>query len=345
MYESQYEKMENVEMCQQTLLLAETDIITAFQNNESIALDLVEQAFIKRNQNDVLLPDKISQIFDKETQNRINCMPATLVSDKVCGVKWVAVFPNNPAQNLRNVTGTIILSELEHGFTLSVMDGTYITGLRTAAVGAVAAKYLAKEKADTIGFIGAGKEARRHLDMIKIARPSIKTCYVSSRHSSTVDAFIAEEQNKHPDMTFIHCCDDFKAATELADIIVTATSSQAALLKAEWIKKGALYIHVGGWEDEYAVAQKANKIVCDEWNSVKHRTQTISLMYKEGLLSDSDIHANLGSIVSGEFRGRENDSEFIYFCSVGLAYIDVMFAKYAYDTCKKLGLGIEFSLQ
>lgn len=327
-----------------TLLLSEKDVQTVFKDDLNIAMELVEKSFIKRMNNDVLLPDKISQVFDEKTQKRINCMPATLLSDGICGVKWVSVFPQNPLSHIRNVTGTIILSELKHGLTLSVLDGTYITSIRTAAVGGTAAKYLAVENASAIGFIGAGREARRHLDALKAARPSLKECRVSSRRSVTVSAFIEEEQAKYPDMKFIACGNDFQKAVSGADIIVTATSTQADLLKADWVKNGALYIHVGGWEDEFAVAQKANKIVCDEWESIKHRTQTLSRMYKAGLLKDEDIYADLGEIISHKVPGRENSQEFIYFCSVGLAFIDVMFAKYAYDRCLENGLGTKFNL-
>lgn len=77
----------------------------------------------------------ISHVFDEPTQNRINCMPGALLSDGLYGVKWVAVFPNNPKDGYRNVTGTTILSELTHGHTLSVMDSGYLTDIRTAAVG------------------------------------------------------------------------------------------------------------------------------------------------------------------------------------------------------------------
>ena len=64
------------------------------------------------------------------------------------------------------------------------------------------------------------------------------------------------------------------------------------------------YIHVGGWEDEYGVALKADKIVCDDWNASKHRTQTICRMYKEGLLKDKDIYADLAEIIAGQKKGR-----------------------------------------
>ena len=333
----------NFEKVPSTLLLTEEDVRKVYQDDLSVALRIVEESFHKRMENDVLMPDKISQIFDEATQDRINCMPATLVSDKMCGVKWISVFPGNPLEGLPNITGTIILSEIRHGFPVSILGASYLTGVRTAAIGATAAKYLSRPDAESIGFIGAGKEARQHLDMVKIARPGLKVCYVSSRRESTVESFIAEEQKKHPDLQFVPCGNDFEKATKDADIIVTATSSQLQLLKASYVKKGAFYIHVGGFEDEYAVPRKASKIVCDEWNSIKHRTQTISRMFKEGLLKDEDIYSDLGDIIAGRKAGRENDEEFIYFCSVGLPFIDVMFAKYTYEKARELKLGTEFN--
>ena len=114
------------------------------------------------------------------------------------------------------------------------------------------------------------------------------------------------------------------------------------LLKAEYINKGSLYIHVGGLEDEYTVPLKAKKIVCDEWEAIKHRSQTISRMYKEGLLFNHNIYANLDELISKNKNGRENNDEFIYFCSVGLPYIDVTVAKYVYDESIKRNIGTKY---
>ena len=326
-----------------TLLISAEDQKQVFSCGYSDAIKVVEDGLMKRVRGEVILPDKISVVFDQATQDRINCMPGALLKDSLYGVKWVAVFPENPKEGYRNVTGTMILSELKHGHTLSVMDAGYLTEIRTAAVGATAAKYLSREDALSIGFIGAGQQARRHLDLVKIVRPGLKKCYVSSRTNKTIAAFIEEEKALHPDMEFIACGDDYEAAVKDADIIVTAISGQEDILKARWIKKGTFYIHVAGWEDEYAVPKSASKIVCDDWECIKHRTQTISRMYKEGLLKDEEIYGNLEEIVSGKKPGRESADEFIYFCSVGLAFIDVSFAKYMYEKCKAIGIGTEFS--
>lgn len=325
-----------------TLLISSNDQKLIMQNNLQDAIEVVETSFKKKKNGEVVLPDKISVIFNEDTQDRINCMPGALINDKVYGVKWVAVFPENPKKGFRNVTGTMILSELNHGHTLSVMDAGYLTEIRTAAVGATAAKYLAREDAETIGFIGAGQQARKHLDLIKVVRPEIRRCFVSSLTEESTKLFIEEEKILHPDVEFIDCRNNYEKAVVDADIIVTAISGQEPVLKAKWIKKGAFYIHVGGWEDEYAVSKMATKILCDDWECIKHRTQTISRMYKEGLLTDNEIYGNLDEIVIGEKPGRENCDEFIYFCSVGLAFIDVSFAKYIYDQCVEQNKGTEF---
>ncbi|MCI6715978.1 MAG: ornithine cyclodeaminase family protein [Mollicutes bacterium] len=326
-----------------TLLISANDEKKIFKNNLSYAVDIVEYALKKDAAKDTFLPDKISYIIDNSIQNRINCMPAALLSDKLYGVKVVSVFPENPKKDYRNVTGTTILSDLSYGHTLSIMDSGYLTDIRTAAVGATAAKYLSKKDSESIGFIGAGQQARRHLDIIMTVRHNIKKCYVSSRTDNTVQKFIEEEKILHPDLEFINCENNYEQAVINSDIIVTAISGQADLLKAKWIKNGALYIHVAGLEDEYAVSLSASKIVCDQWDNVKHRTQTISRMYKEGILRDKDIYGNLVDIVTNKIKGRENDEEFIYFCSVGLAFIDVAFAKYVYENAQELKLGTKFA--
>lgn len=85
-------------------------------------------------------------------------MPATLFSEAVSGLKWVSVFPTNAAVGEPNVTGVMLLSEIKTGFPIALIDGTLCTKIRTAAVGCVAAKYLAPSKVKKVGFIGAGEE-------------------------------------------------------------------------------------------------------------------------------------------------------------------------------------------
>lgn len=319
--------------------ISQEDVAAIFKGNTDAIYGIIEDSFMKYLADDIIMPDKISQIFDEASQNRINCMPATLIDEKICGMKWVSVFPSNAPKGVQNVTGIMLLSELETGFPIAVIDGTLSTKMRTAAVGCTAAKYLAPSKVETIGIIGAGEEARMHFTLLKHMFPTIKECRVSSLNTEIEQGFIDKIKDIVPDVKFVSCNNDSHLCASGADIIVTAISGQSPVLKAADITKGGLYIHVGGWEDEYGVAQKANKIVCDEWEVVKHRSQTLCRMYKEGLLKDEDIHANLSELIAGTKVGRENDDEFIYFNSVGLSYIDINFANYIYEEAKKRGLG------
>lgn len=319
--------------------ISQEDVADIFKGNADAIFGIIEDSFKKYLADDIIMPDKISQIFDEASQNRINCMPATLIDEKICGMKWVSVFPSNAPKGVQNVTGIMLLSELETGFPIAVIDGTLSTKMRTAAVGCTAAKYLAPSKVETIGIIGAGEEARMHFTLLKHLFPTIKECRVSSLNTEIEQGFIDKFKDIVPDVKFVTCNNDSHLCASGADIIVTAISGQSPVLKAADITKGGLYIHVGGWEDEYGVAQKANKIVCDEWEVVKHRSQTLCRMYKEGLLKDEDIQANLSELIAGTKVGRENDDEFIYFNSVGLSYIDINFANYIYEEAKKRGLG------
>lgn len=324
--------------------ISQEDVAKIFFEKTDTIFEIVEDAFRKFLHNYVVMPDKISQIFDEKTQNRINCMPATLKDENVCGMKWVSVFPSNAPKGIQNVTGVMLLSELETGFPVAFIDGTLSTKLRTAAVGCTAAKYLAPSRVETIGIIGAGEEARMHFTLLKHMFPSIKECRVSSINTEIENGFINKFSHIVPDVNFVACNNDSHICASGADIIVTAISGQSPVLKSKDITGGGLYIHVGGWEDEYGVALKANKIVCDDWETVKHRSQTLCRMYQEGLIDDNNIYANLYELIDGSKKGRENDEEFIYFNSVGLSFIDICFANYIYNAAIELGLGSDIVL-
>ena len=325
---------------------SQEDLLAAGCLDINMAMKAAEEAIRAFETDDVIFPEKIVQIFNDETQERINCLPATFKSKKICGMKWVSVFPPNPAKyGIQNLSAVIILSEIEHGFPIAFMEGTLCSNIRVGTMGAVAAKYLAREDSESIGFIGAGEQAKMHLIAMKTAVPSLNECRVAAKETAEEEQFVREMSAIVPGVDFKACDSDLEAATSGTDIIVTATSAQAPLLKAEWMKPGAFYSHVGGWEDEYAVAKQCDKIVCDDWETVKHRTQTLSRMYKDGELSDDDIYANLSELVCGSKSGRQSDDARIYFNAVGLAYVDVGIAMAMHQRALEAGLGQDLQIQ
>jgi ornithine cyclodeaminase/alanine dehydrogenase-like protein (mu-crystallin family) len=225
------------------------------------------------------------------------------------------------------------------------MEGTLCSNIRVGTMGALAARHLAREDSQSIGFIGAGEQAKMHLIAMKTAIPSLELCRVAAKDPQEEAQFVREMSSIVPSMRFEATASDLAAACQDSDILVTATSAQAPLLKAAWMKPGAFYSHVGGWEDEYAVAKQCEKIVCDDWETVKHRTQTLSRMYKDDELSDADIHANLVDLITGEKPGRESSSERTYFNAVGLAYVDVAIAIAMYERALQAGVGQQLEIQ
>jgi len=325
--------------------LSQEDLLRSGCLDFSMAIEAAESAMIAHRNGDVIFPDKIVQIFKEETQERINCLPATLCKEKVCGVKWVSVFPPNLEKGLQNLTALFILSEIDNGFPLSVMEGTLCSNMRVGAMGAIAAKHLAPADAKTIGFIGAGEQAKMHLLAMKEVRPSLEVCQVAAKTPPEEDQFIAEMSPICKEMKFEAANTNGERAMQGADILVTATSAQAPLLKAAWMKPGSFYSHIGGWEDEYAVAKQCEKIVCDDWETVKHRTQTLSRMYQAGELKDSDLHANLDELVAGIKPGREHPEERAYFNAVGLAFVDVAIASAMYRRAVEQDSGQMLNMQ
>ncbi len=326
--------------------LSQEDLLDAGCFDLRMAMEVAEKAMIDFEEHRILFPEKIVQIFDPVSQDRINCLPATLLDEKICGAKWVSVFPRNPKKyGVQNLSAVFILSEIEKGFPVAVMEGTLASNMRVAAMGGIAAKHLARKDSEIIGFIGAGEQAKMHLLAMKIVRPSLKECRVAAKTVEEEQQFVDELSPLLPDMKFVKANTAAREAMDGADILVTATSAQAPLLKAEWMKSGAFYSHVGGWEDEYAVALQCDKIVCDDWDTVTHRTQTLSRMYKEGLLSHNDIHADLHELVSGHKVGRESDDERIYFNAVGLAYVDVAIALKMFKRAESSHIGLPLDLQ
>lgn len=328
------------------LYLSQEDLLEAGCLDLNLAMTAAEQAMLAFRNNRILFPDKIVQIFNDETQERINCLPATLLDQAVCGMKWVSVFPMNPVQyDSQNLSAVVVLSEIERGFPIAFMDGTLCSNMRVGAMGGIAAKHFARPDAERIGFIGAGEQAKMHLIAMKTVLPGLRECRVSSLYEREERQFADEMGALFADITFTCVGNDGQSAMEDADILVTATSAQAPLLKADWMQPGSFYSHIGGWEDEYAVAAQCDTIVCDDWATVKHRTQTLSRMHQDGELTDADIAADLVEVLAGEKNGRTSDHERVYFNAVGLAYVDVAIAHAMYQRAKDAGLGQTLPLQ
>lgn len=324
--------------------ISERDLLDAGCLDAEFCIEEATKALCEHHKGNVIFPEKTVQIFDVKSQSRLNTLPATLTYKGISGLKNVAVFPRNPEKfGIPNVSALIILHSLQNGLPFAVLDGKMISGMRTGATTSIAAKYLAINIPKVVGIIGSGEQAKYQLFNLARVYPSINHVIVYSLPENSILKFVETMTYWFPQMDFVPAKNGRDAVTD-ADIIITATSSQGAFLKAAWIKDGSFYSHIGGYEDEYEVAKKADIIVTDSWQMTKHRTQTLSRMFKEGVLQDKDIYADLDEIVFKNKVVRLDDSQFIYFNTVGLSYIDVAIASALYDRCVAKGYGSKLPL-
>lgn len=310
----------------------------------SLAIDVMESVFSLHHKGDYVLPNKSvlrwGDIDSETTRGRVNSMPASIGGEfQSVGIKWISSSPTNPDKyGLPRASGIIILNDYETLFPKAIMDGMLLSAMRTGANSGVAAKYLAREDSKVLGLIGAGAQNKTQLMAMKSVLKNLTEVKINDLNKERAHLF-AEEMSEKVNLP-IKVVDTAEEAVRGSDVFITATVSKTPIVKYEWIDKGSLYLHVGSHECEYEVIEKADKIVVDDWEELKHRgVETISLMYAEGEFNESRIDAQLGEIVNNIKHGRMNNDEFIYFNSVGMGIQDVALASIVYEKAveKKIG--------
>jgi alanine dehydrogenase len=323
-----------------TILLKQNEIKGLTDMKE--VLNSVETAFAAYAKREVQMPAK-KYLFFPEGDLRI--MPCYVRGREEAAVKCVNVHPQNPVKtNLPTVMAIIELVDPESGFPLAVLDGTWITDMRTGASAGVATKYLAQPGSETLGIIGAGRQACTQLMAmnevmdIKKAKVYCRTCSTRSNFAKNATETYGFE---------VEAVDSPQKAVENVDVVVTTTPSRKPLIKADWISPGTHINAMGAdapskQELETILLQNA-KIVIDSWEQAKHSGE-INVPVSQGVLKRKDIHAKLGEVIIGKKGGREGD-EITIFDSTGLAVQDAVTAWQIYRKALEKGLGTKFNFQ
>ncbi|MBO5927594.1 MAG: ornithine cyclodeaminase family protein [Clostridia bacterium] len=306
----------------------------------------VEKTYMLNWTGNVINPGKCVLRWGKTTEDenvlgRINAMPGYLGGDyDMAGVKWIGSGPMNYKQGLPRASVTVILNDPQTKLPVCVADGTAVSTIRTGASGGVAIKLLAKSNAKVMTICGAGAQAPTQLEAALIARPSIEKLFIYDIKKENAERFASLVKEKFSKLEVV-IVDNPEQATKESDIIDCVTLASEPFIKGEWLKKGALVMNMADYEVDNDCVKKADKIVVDFWEGVKHRMiSTVALMYKDGLVKDSDIHAELGEILCGEKPARENDDEIIYFNAVGAGILDIALVSRCYKSAKENGKGI-----
>lgn len=270
----------------------------------------------------------------------IHAMPAYLPDLKAAGMKWVSGYPDNFKKGLPYISGLLILNDPETGIPIAVMDCTWITAMRTGAVTAVAAKYLARPDASVIGIIGCGVQGRSNLEALAAALKKITTVKAYDARPESQKAYV-EEMGKKFKFNVVGVGSPKEAVTS-SDVVVTAVpiaKDPQPVIEDSWLKLGALAAPVDLdtlWKAE--VLQKVDKFCVDD-------TPQILRFKSEGYLKSlPEIYADLGEIVAKKKPGRQNDKERIMSMNLGLALEDVAVAIHIYQTASEKGIGRKLPL-
>src|SRR5437867_1210986 len=261
------------------------------------------------------------------------------------GLKAICVFPGNAAIGKDAHQGGVLLFSGITGELMAMMNASAITAIRTAAVSAVATRLLAREDAGELAIIGAGVQARSHLEAMAAVR-SIKRARVAARTFESARAFAREMQAK---VAFpIEAVETPEVALHEADLIVTATTSREPVIRSQWISPGAHINAIGTFSpiarevDTETIA--AASLFVDRRESALNEAGDYLIAAQEGAIGPDHIKAELGELLIGKHRGRTSRDEITLFKSLGLAVEDLAAAALAYRKAVQQSLGswIEF---
>jgi len=331
------------------LFLNNKDMEALGANDMSAAMRDVERAYILTEEGDALVPGKCVMRWgntpeDENEFGRINAMPGYIGGEYgMAGIKWIGSGPQNYKKGLPRASVTIILNDTDTKLPVCIADGTAVSSKRTGASGGVAVNLLAREDARVMTICGAGAQGRTQLEAALISRPSIKKVYIYDIRPQSTKAFVEEMSGKCPGVELIPV-DAPKSAAAESDIIVTATLANEPVIHSGWLKKGVLLMNLADYEVTYDCVRLANKIVVDNWDTIKHRmVSTVAMMWRDGVVKDGDIHAQLGEILLGKKRGRETEDEIIYFNAVGTGILDLAIVTRLYRKAVEQGVGTKLN--
>ncbi len=280
-----------------------------------------------------------------EKVGALGMMPAYLGDLNAMGLKVVSVFPGNHGTEYDSHQGAVLLFEAEHGRLLAIIDASEITAIRTAAVTGVATKLLAREDAGDLALLGAGVQARTHLEAMLLAR-TIGRVRVWSRDPDHARQFAERESKRHG--IKVEPAATAKDGVTGADLICTTTAAREPVLMGEWLSEGAHVNAVGSSVpftrelDTAAVARA--RLFVDRRESTLNEAGDFLFPKKEGAIGDDHIRGEIGEILLGKVKGRESASEITLFKSLGLAVEDLASAHHIYQKALERGMGTSVEL-
>ena len=256
------------------------------------------------------------------------------------GMKAVSVFPGNARRGVDTHQGAVLLFEPDTGRLSALMDGATITAIRTAAVSGVATDLLARRDAAELAILGAGVQARTHLEAIAAVRP-LRRVRVWSRNPEHAVDLVKESAARYD--ASIEAVPTAEAAVRGADVVATVTASPEPVLQRPWVKDGAHINAVGSsiptTREIDTATMVAVRLFVDRRESALNEAGDVLIPMREGAFAADHIQAELGDVIIGTDPGRRSAAEPTLFKSLGLAVEDVAAAAFILKRARQTGVG------
>ncbi|ACA56249.1 ornithine cyclodeaminase family protein [Clostridium botulinum] len=328
------------------LILTAEDIKKVFTMKDAIEAD--KEAFRLYSTNKAEVPLRTNINIPKYNGTSL-FMPGYIEELDTAGIKIVSVFPENVKLGKPAVPAQMILLDGKTGEVSAIMDGTYLTQLRTGASAGAATDILAKEDSKIGALIGTGGQALCQLEALLAAR-NLEIVKVYSRNLENVKAFVEEAKEKLGNYgTEIIGVNSSDEAIETADVITVVTTATSPVFNGKKVKKGAHINGVGSYMkhmqeiDEYTIS-RADKIYLDSKDAVLSEAGDFIIPLQKGIITEDTITGELGQVISKTIEGRKSESEITLFKSVGIAVQDVVTAYKIYEKALENKVGKEIEI-
>ncbi len=302
-------------------------------------IDVMADALKMLAGGDVLLPLR-TMLLLPDGQNLMGLMPSYLGGIQSVGVKVIAAFPGNYGTEYDTHQGVVVLFDAQNGLLRAIVDGTAVTAIRTAAVSGVATRLLARADAGDLAIIGAGTQARTHLEAMMAVR-DLRRVRVFSLPREGACRFAERESARHN--IAVEVTQSAREAVAGADIICTVTTATEPVVVGEWIAAGAHINAVGTFKpsarelDTAAVVR--SRLFVDRRESTLNEAGEFLIPKGEGAIGDDHIVGELGELLLGAVPGRRSRDEVTLFKSLGIAIEDLAAAHHILQRARETNVG------
>jgi ornithine cyclodeaminase len=310
------------------------------------AIDAVEAAFIALSAGRAKVPLR-AHIETPERGATSFFMPARIAGpEPALGLKVVSVFPENRARGEPSIYALVTLLDPETGRPVAVLDGTYLTALRTGAASGVATRHMARPDARVLALFGAGGQALHQALAVCAVRP-IERIWLVNRTPERAE-LLAERLREAGLAQEILVAAGAREALAEADVVCAATSSPTPLFEDGWLRPGAHMNGVGSFKPSMAELPAAtvarSRVVVDQRRAAWAEAGDLVQAREAGLIDEGHLAGELGEVAAGRAVGRAGPEELTLFKSVGNAAQDLAVGALALARAAELGLGVEVDL-